>query len=105
MNIEEIFEDKQKACITRGILEALPEWFEIPEGREKYIKDSCGKKFVCAYDEDRPMVFYIFHKRGKIHLNLQLWVSERNIIEWALEKNFLKEPDILHKKKGLVLYK
>lgn len=46
MNIEEIFEDKQKACITRGILEALPEWFEIPEGREKYIKDSCGKKFV-----------------------------------------------------------
>ena len=32
MNIEEIFEDKQKACITRGILEALPEWFGIPEG-------------------------------------------------------------------------
>ena len=57
MNIEEIFEDKQKACITRGILEALPEWFEIPEGREKYIKDSCGKKFVCAYDEDRPIGF------------------------------------------------
>lgn len=28
MNIEEIFEDKQKACITREILEALPEWFE-----------------------------------------------------------------------------
>lgn len=44
MNIQEIFKDKQKACITRGILEALPEWFEIPEGREKYIKDSCGKK-------------------------------------------------------------
>ena len=35
MNIEEIFEDKQKACITRGILEAFPEWFEIPEGRER----------------------------------------------------------------------
>lgn len=46
MNIEEIFEDKQKACIAREILEALPEWFEMPEGREKYIKDSCGKK-IC----------------------------------------------------------
>ena len=27
MNIEEIFEDKQKACIAREILEALSEWF------------------------------------------------------------------------------
>lgn len=65
MNIEEIFEDKQKACITRGILEALPEWFEIPEGREKYIKDSCGKKFVCAYDEDRPIGFLYLSQTGK----------------------------------------
>ena len=40
MNIEEIFEDKQKACIAREIVEALSEWFEMPEGREKYIKDS-----------------------------------------------------------------
>ena len=40
-----------------------------------------------------------------ILLNLLLWVSEKNIIEWELGKNFLKEPDILHKKKDLVLYK
>lgn len=64
-----------------------------------------GKNLYVLMMRIDQLVFYIFHKRGKIHLNLQLWVSERNIIEWALEKNFLKEPDILHKKKGLVLYK
>ena len=65
MNIEEIFEDKQKACIAREILEALSEWFEMPEGREKYIKDSCGKKFVCAYDEDKPIGFLYLSQTGK----------------------------------------
>ena len=105
MNIEEIFEDKQKACIAREILEALSEWFEMPEGREKYIKDSLEKNLYVLMMRISQLVSYIFRKRGKIHLNLLLWVSEKNIIEWELGKNFLKEPDILHKKKDLVLYK
>lgn len=32
MNIKIIQDDKQKMIIAREILEALPEWFEIPEG-------------------------------------------------------------------------
>lgn len=105
MNIEEIFEDKQKACITREILEALPEWFEMPEGREKYIKDSCGKKFVCAYDEDKPIGFLYLSQTGKDTLELAVMGVRKEYHRMGIGKNFLKEPDILHKKKGLVLYK
>ena len=67
MNIEEIFEDKQKACITREILEALPEWFEMPEGREKYIKDSCGKKFVCAQTGKDTLELAVMGVRKEYH--------------------------------------
>ena len=40
MNYMNIKDAQQKESITRSILEALPEWFEIEEGREGYIRDS-----------------------------------------------------------------
>ena len=38
--IKEIHEGGRKREITREILEALPDWFGIPEAREAYIEDS-----------------------------------------------------------------
>lgn len=34
-----IDDDDKKRSVAREILEALPEWFGIPEGREEYIRD------------------------------------------------------------------
>lgn len=45
MDIIEILDDLEKQNITRYILEALPEWFGLPESREEYIQDSVGKIF------------------------------------------------------------
>ena len=55
MKVIEITDDLEKMKLTRYILEALPEWFGIPEAREEYIRDSAGKSFFCAYHEDEPV--------------------------------------------------
>ena len=45
--VEEKYVDK-KQRIAREILEALPDWFGIPEAREQYIKESSEQPFFCS---------------------------------------------------------
>ena len=55
-----IIEEKevnQKQRIAREILEALPDWFGIPEAREQYIKESADQPFFAAYDSNKPIGF------------------------------------------------
>jgi len=65
MNIIEITDDSAKQNITRAILEALPEWFGIPESREEYIQDSVGNNFFCAYQDEKPVGFLYLKETGK----------------------------------------
>lgn len=65
MKVIEITDDLEKMKLTRYILEALPEWFGIPEAREEYIRDSAGKSFFCAYKEDEPAGFLYLKQTGK----------------------------------------
>ena len=65
MKVIEITDDLEKMKLTRYILEALPEWFGIPEAREEYIQDSAGKSFFCAYNEAEPVGFLYLKQTGK----------------------------------------
>ena len=65
MEIVEIINDVEKKNITRDILEALPDWFGIPESREKYIRDSSDKIFFCAYKDEKPVGFLYLKQTGK----------------------------------------
>ena len=65
MKIINVEEASEKQSIARAILEALPEWFGIPESREKYIKESVDQPFFAAYDEDRPVGFLCLKETGK----------------------------------------
>lgn len=65
MKVIEITDDLEKMKLTRYILEALPEWFGIPEAREEYIRDSAGKSFFCAYNEAEPVGFLYLKQTGK----------------------------------------
>ena len=69
MEIRQLTDATEKQAVTRLILEALPEWFGIPEAREEYIRESAGRIFFCAYDRNRPVGFlYLketeYHRRG-----------------------------------------
>lgn len=65
MNIIKITDDLEKMNITKYILEALPEWFEMAEGREEYIQDSVGKIFLCAKEEEKLLGFLYLKQTGK----------------------------------------
>ena len=70
MKILEISNDTEKKNITRYILEALPDWFGIPEAREEYINLSAGKVFFCAFKEDKPVGFLYLKQTGKATVEL-----------------------------------
>lgn len=54
MKIKLLTDNAEKQKVTRLILEALPDWFGIPEARENYIAESIDNIFFCAYDGERP---------------------------------------------------
>ena len=60
--VEDMAEKKQ---ISRTILEALPDWFGIPEAREQYIKESAAQPFFAAYDSEKPIGFLCLKETGK----------------------------------------
>lgn len=65
MNITKIINNSEKQTITRTILEALPDWFGIPEAREEYIAGSWDNIFFCAYEDNQPVGFLYIKETGK----------------------------------------
>ena len=65
MDIREVTDANEKQRITRRILEALPDWFGIPEAREEYIAGSADKRYFAAFDGDRPLGFICLRETGK----------------------------------------
>ena len=65
MEIREITLPNDKQRIAREILEALPEWFGIPEAREEYIKKSAAQPFFAAFDGERAVGFLCLDETGK----------------------------------------
>lgn len=54
-----------KQSIARLVLEALPDWFGIPEARKEYIAESVDKMFFCAFDGDKPLGFLYLKETGR----------------------------------------
>lgn len=65
MDIRKIEDNPTKQSITRLILEVLPDWFGIPEAREKYIAESADKIFFCCFDGDKPLGFLYLKETGR----------------------------------------
>ena len=65
ITIREISEPAEKQQITRLVLEALPDWFGIPEAREDYIRESAGLIFHAAFDGIQPAGFVCLKETGK----------------------------------------
>lgn len=66
MRIEQISEKSEKETIVRQILEALPEWFEIPEAREEYISHSREQVMLSAMEDNgKPIGFICLKETGR----------------------------------------
>jgi len=65
MEIRQITDSAIKQNVARLILEALPDWFGIPEAREEYIAQSSNNVFFCAFDGDTPVGFLYLKETGR----------------------------------------
>ncbi|MCR4622506.1 MAG: GNAT family N-acetyltransferase [Clostridiales bacterium] len=65
MTIKEVTDPVEKQSVVRLVLEALPDWFGIPESREAYIRESKNQLLYAAYDEGRPVGFICLKETGK----------------------------------------
>ena len=69
--ITPVIDNVKKQNITQYVLEALPDWFGIPEAREEYIKDSTDKIYFCACNEENnPVGFLYLKETGKATVEL-----------------------------------
>lgn len=65
ISIKTISEKEEKKNVARQILEALPEWFGIPESTENYISESAEQDMYVAYDDEKPVGFICLKETGK----------------------------------------
>ena len=72
IRIVRVEEAAEKQRISRSILEALPEWFGIPESREQYIKESTAQPFFAALDAEKPIGFLCLKETGKETVELSV---------------------------------
>ena len=63
--IRQITDPSEKAFISRTVLEALRDWFEVDESREYYIHESRTWPFFAAFDGGSPAGFLCLKETGK----------------------------------------
>ncbi len=63
--VRELTAPGEKTTLSRLILEALPDWFGIPEAREEYIENSAGELFFAAFDGEAPVGFLTLKRTGE----------------------------------------
>lgn len=70
MRVEQILNTDEKKKVAREILEALPDWFGIPEAREEYIRDSAEQICIAAMEEGQAAGFLCLKETGKDTMEL-----------------------------------
>lgn len=65
MEIRQITDSLKKQNLTRFVLEALPDWFGIPEAREEYIAEIGDKIFFCSFHDDKPVGILSLKETGR----------------------------------------
>lgn len=70
MRIQMLDNREEKQRIARAILEALPEWFGIPEARENYIRESADEIMLVSTEGGNTKGFLCLKETGRDTLEL-----------------------------------
>ena len=60
-----LHDPEEKRAVARMVLEALPDWFGIPESREQYIAASGDQWMAACLLEGRPAGFLCLKETGR----------------------------------------
>ncbi len=67
-----VYNAEEKCRIARLILEALTDWFAIPEAREYYISESADKMMLVSEENGEPNGFLYLKETGKDTVELAI---------------------------------
>ena len=70
MRIQMLDDRQEKQRVARAILEALPEWFGIPEARENDIRESADEIMLVSSEGGEPDGFLCLKETGRDTLEL-----------------------------------
>ena len=70
--IRKIESQDEKRAIARTVLEALPDWFGVPEAREQYIRESADRLMFADLRDGQPVGFLCLKETGKATMELAL---------------------------------
>jgi GNAT superfamily N-acetyltransferase len=65
MEIKLVQDKLQKKEIAASILEALPDWFGIPESTQNYINEGMDKPFFAAFEGDKAVGFLVMKENNQ----------------------------------------
>ncbi len=68
--IRMIHDPQEKQAVARMILEALPDWFGIPEARENYIRESAGEIMLVSSEDGETNGFLCLKETGRDTLEI-----------------------------------
>ena len=100
MMIERIADPAMKRRIARLILEALPEWFEVEESREKYISESADRIFLAAKEGETYAGFLCLKETGKDTIELAVMGVLKECHRKGLGRALVEEAKRIAKAEG-----
>ena len=89
--IEQITDPESRRTICRKILEALHDWFEVEESREKYIADCAGWIFFAAKENGEDAGFLCLKETGKDTVELAVMGVLREYHRKGLGRTLFRE--------------
>lgn len=99
MTFEQIQEPQMKEKVVRKILEALPDWFAIKEGREQYIRQSVDQICIGAIEDAEYIGFLCLKETGKDTLEVAVMGVLKEYHRQGIgRKMFRMAQDIAHEK-------
>ena len=98
--IEQIQDAALKRTISRNVLEALRDWFEVDESREKYISDCAGWIFLAVKEEDQYAGFLCLKETGRETVELAVMGVLREYHRKGLGTALFEEAKKTAKEKG-----
>lgn len=98
--VQTVTDRAEKQKIARQVLEALPEWFSLEEGRERYIEESVGQPFFAAFVEGKPAGFLCLKETGKATVELAVMGVKKEFQRRGLGRGLFQAAKLYAAKRG-----